>query len=208
MVIPRSFSSFALSIWSKGVKGFTSGILSCRTLVIAAVRVVLPWSMCPMVPMLTCGLVRWNFAFATGISSLRSGPLWWVWSVSGVPIACCCVPRERKLLAARLGDDLLGDARRHLGVRVELHAVVRPSLRLGTQVTYVTEHLRQRNESLDHPGPGSFLHGLHLTAPAVEVADHFSHVVIGSGDLDAHDRLEQYRVGQRGGLLEGHRASD
>ena len=27
-----------------------------------------------MVPMLTCGLVRWNFAFATGISSLRSGP--------------------------------------------------------------------------------------------------------------------------------------
>jgi hypothetical protein len=27
-----------------------------------------------MVPMLTCGLVRWNFAFATDLSSLRSGP--------------------------------------------------------------------------------------------------------------------------------------
>jgi hypothetical protein len=34
--------------------------------------VVLPWSMCPMVPMLTCGLVRSNLAFATGVSSLRS----------------------------------------------------------------------------------------------------------------------------------------
>src|SRR5215813_13497532 len=68
MVIPRSFSSFALSIWSNGVKGFTSGNLSWSTLVIAAVRVVFPWSMCPMVPMLTCGLVRWNLAFATGVS--------------------------------------------------------------------------------------------------------------------------------------------
>src|SRR3984957_5714307 len=174
----------------------------------AAVRVVLPWSMCPMVPMLTCGLVRWNFAFATGISSLRSGPLRWVWSVSGVPIACCCVPRELALLAARLGDDLLGDARRHLGIRVELHAVVRPSLCLGTQVADVTEHLRERNESLNHPGPGSFLHGLHLAAPAVEVADHFAHVVLWGRDLDVHHRLEQHRVSQPRGLLEGHRAGD
>src|ERR1700712_5540646 len=31
----------------------------------AAVRVVLPWSTWPMVPMLTCGLLRSNFAFAT-----------------------------------------------------------------------------------------------------------------------------------------------
>src|SRR5579864_8893815 len=100
--------------------------------------------MCPMVPMLTCGLVRWNFAFATGFSSLRSGPPRWVWSVSGflMPVARCGV---LPLLAARLGDDLLGDARGHFGVRVELHAVVRPTLRLGTQVTDVTEHLRERN---------------------------------------------------------------
>ncbi len=36
---------------------------------IAAVKVVLPWSMCPIVPMFTCGLVRSNFALATGGSS-------------------------------------------------------------------------------------------------------------------------------------------
>src|SRR5699024_9476063 len=32
----------------------------------AAVRVVFPWSTWPMVPMLTCGLVRSKLAFATG----------------------------------------------------------------------------------------------------------------------------------------------
>ena len=31
---------------------------------IAAVRLVLPWSMWPIVPMLTCGLVRSNFFLA------------------------------------------------------------------------------------------------------------------------------------------------
>src|SRR5204862_4546697 len=30
----------------------------------AAVRVVLPWSMCPIVPTFTCGFVRSNFFFA------------------------------------------------------------------------------------------------------------------------------------------------
>src|SRR5436309_13769937 len=34
----------------------------CRTFVIAAVSVVLPWSMCPIVPMFTCGFVRSYFA--------------------------------------------------------------------------------------------------------------------------------------------------
>src|SRR5258705_9380892 len=38
--------------------------LSADTLVKAAVRVVLPWSMWPMVPTLTCGLLRSNFSLA------------------------------------------------------------------------------------------------------------------------------------------------
>src|SRR3954470_8680781 len=67
--MPRAFSSGALSIWSKADASFRSGYLSCSTLVIAAVSVVLPWSMCPMVPMLTCGLVRSNLALATGAPS-------------------------------------------------------------------------------------------------------------------------------------------
>src|SRR4051812_43733377 len=69
IVMPRAFSSGALSIWSNADASLRFGYLSCRTLVIAAVSVVFPWSMCPMVPMLTCGLVRSNLALATGFLS-------------------------------------------------------------------------------------------------------------------------------------------
>src|SRR6478672_2791790 len=65
MVMPRWRSSGALSIWSNADAWLRVGYLSARTLVMAAVRVVLPWSTWPMVPMLTCGLLRSNFAFAT-----------------------------------------------------------------------------------------------------------------------------------------------
>src|ERR1700689_150432 len=197
--MPRSFSSCALSIWSKGVKGLTSGILSCRTLVIAAVNVVLPWSMWPMVPMLTCGLVRWNLAFATGFSSLVAihppGPGGWSRTY-------CC------LLASRLGDDLLGDAGRDLRIRIELHAVVRPALCPAAQVPHVAEHLRQRDKRLDGPDPGSFLHGLDLATAAVQVADDFTHVLLRRPDLYGHDRLEQHGTRMGGRLLERHRARD
>src|SRR5437660_12192073 len=61
--MPRSFSSGALSIWSNAMYLF-DGFAFARTLVMAAVRVVLPWSMCPMVPTFTCGFVLSNFFFA------------------------------------------------------------------------------------------------------------------------------------------------
>ena len=38
--------------------------LSCNVFVIAAVNVVLPWSTCPIVPILTCGLFLSNLALA------------------------------------------------------------------------------------------------------------------------------------------------
>ena len=44
IVMPRCFSSGAVSIWSNAVKDVL-GFFSDRTLVIAAVSVVLPWSM-------------------------------------------------------------------------------------------------------------------------------------------------------------------
>jgi hypothetical protein len=39
-------------------------VLEANTLEIAAVNVVLPWSTCPIVPMLTCGLERSKFSLA------------------------------------------------------------------------------------------------------------------------------------------------
>src|SRR3954454_20982166 len=63
MVMPRSRSSGALSIDSKAL--YSASPFRLRYLVIAAVRLVLPWSMWPIVPMFTCGLVRSNFFLAT-----------------------------------------------------------------------------------------------------------------------------------------------
>jgi hypothetical protein len=54
--------SGALSIESKA--RYSASPLSERYLVMAAVRLVLPWSMWPIVPMLTCGLLRSNFFLA------------------------------------------------------------------------------------------------------------------------------------------------
>ena len=62
MVIPRSRSSGALSIESKA--RYSAEPFSARYLLIAAVSDVLPWSMWPIVPMFTCGLVRSNFFLA------------------------------------------------------------------------------------------------------------------------------------------------
>src|SRR5687768_18127512 len=61
MVMPRSRSSGALSMLSKE----RSCACPCKAsvLVMAAVRLVLPWSTCPIVPTFTCGLVRANFCF-------------------------------------------------------------------------------------------------------------------------------------------------
>jgi hypothetical protein len=64
IVMPRVFSSGALSIDSNVRTCVPDTPCSESTFVIAAVSVVFPWSMCPIVPTLRCGFVRSNFCFA------------------------------------------------------------------------------------------------------------------------------------------------
>src|SRR3954470_13689950 len=148
-----------------------------------------------MVPMLTCGLVRSNFAFATGVL---------LWTVSfllarraGRALRTLSTARARAahdgphvphrsggLSASRLRDDLLRHVRGNLGVGVELHAVARPALRLRPQVADVAEHLRQRHESAYDAGAAALLHRLDDAAAGVQVADDVTHVLLGSGDLN------------------------
>src|SRR5215813_12776035 len=118
MVMPRAFSSGALSIWSKATNCAVPA--SASTLVIAAVSVVLPWSMWPIVPMLQCGLVRSNFAFA--IVFLRA------------------VPRSRP---HGFGHDLLRDHLRHWLIVRELHRVRGPALCRRPQIGGIAEHFLQ-----------------------------------------------------------------
>src|SRR3954453_14900256 len=173
-----------------------------------------------MVPMLTCGLVRWNFAFATGVL---------LWTVSfrspGTPdkaIGTLSTARARAVLdgphapqrfrpgsgTRRFRDDLLRHVLRNLGVGVELHAVAGPALGLRPKVTHVAEHLGERHQRLDDPGAGALLHRLDDATPRVEVADDVAHVVLGRRDLDGHHRLEQRGVGLAGRLLHHHRTGD
>src|SRR5437016_10598919 len=122
MVIPRSFSSGALSISSKGVKSAIP--FSDRTLVMAAVRVVLPWSMCPIVPMFTWGLFR-SKRF---LDMLLSFPL--------LP----SYPRH----------DLLRDLGRDLLIRVQLHRRVGGApLRARPELRGIAEQLGQRHQHAD-----------------------------------------------------------
>src|SRR5947209_20099115 len=96
MVMPRAFSSGALSIWSNDRNWEPPFMAS--TLVMAAVRVVLPWSTWPMVPTLTWGLLRSKTFLAIGVCSSS--------------LAC-----------TRLGGDPRADLARHRLIVGELHRV-------------------------------------------------------------------------------------
>src|SRR4029078_2173198 len=181
MVMPRSRSSGALSIESKA--RYSALPLRARYLLIAAVRLVLPWSMWPIVPILTCGLVRSNFFLA-------------IWAAPGF------------LLDLGLLDEFRGQVARDLGVVTELHRGRRPTLRHAAQVGDVPEHLGERDEGPDDLCRPARFHPLDLAATAVEVADHVAHELLGHQDLDLHDRLEDGRVSLGEGVLDGHRSGD
>src|SRR5215831_14882437 len=50
------------------------GLFCANTIVIAAVKVVFPWSTCPIVPTFTCGFVRSNFCFAIVPAPVLASP--------------------------------------------------------------------------------------------------------------------------------------
>src|SRR2546421_480784 len=186
MVMPRSFSSGALSIWSKGVK--SASPLSARTLVMAAVSVVLPWSMCPIVPMFTWGLVRSNFFFDMCSSSPGTSP---------------------GLLSSHARDDLARQSLRHLLIRVQLHGRVRcAALRPRPELGGVPEQLGQRHDDTDGLLTGTVVDPLDPSSPSGDVAHHLAHEVLRRDDLELHHRLEEHRVGPLRGLLQRHRTCD
>src|ERR671910_871227 len=118
-----------------------------------------------MVPMLTCGLVRSNFAFATVGSSC------WDWCLYCSGLCRCRAGRVKPgeaLLSPNLLDDLLRDVLGNLGVGVELHRVACPALGLAAEVPDVAEHLRQRDQRLDDAQAGTLLHGLDLATARID----------------------------------------
>src|SRR5215470_3041918 len=123
MVMPRCFSSGALSMRSKGVK--SARPFAACTLVMAAVSVVFPWSMWPMVPTFMWGLVRSYFFFPTDASC-----------VTPAGETCPALP------AAPLTDGL-GQGCRQLCVVIELHGIRRPARGHRAELRSVPKHLGQ-----------------------------------------------------------------
>src|SRR6202012_6132368 len=118
-----------------------------------------------MVPMLTCGFVRSNFAFATSVSS------WTCWCLlkQCCYFSCAAVVTGQgysvgfaSSLAGGLSDDLLRHVRRNFCVGIEHQGVVRPALSLLPQLADVAERLRQRHMGLDLSRPAALGHGLDL----------------------------------------------
>ncbi|MPM90836.1 hypothetical protein SDC9_137958 [bioreactor metagenome] len=130
IVIPRSLSSGALSIMSNGVKSAPPCLAS--VLVIAAVSVVLPWSIWPIVPMLRCGLFLTNFSFAISVLP---------------PLDISCL-----LDSLLYFKKFFSYAFWYFVIMMKSHCVRSPSGCLAPEIRCVTEHLCKRNKSFDYPG--------------------------------------------------------
>src|SRR5215210_5521544 len=158
MVMPRCFSSGALSICSKATAWLagSSGTRLASTLVIAAVKVVLPWSTWPMVPTFRCGFV-----------------------LSNLPLAIIFL-----LPLGYLGRDALG----HLGIVIKLHGERRATLRLAPDGRRVPEHLSEGHHRPDDLPAAAGVHPLDLSAPRREIAHDVAHKLLGHHNLYVHYR--------------------
>src|ERR1035441_3032819 len=99
--------------------------------------------MCPMVPMLMCGLVRSNFSFAIRENASLSS------------------------LALDLADDFLGLRRGDFLVLAEMHGETAAPLRPRAQFRSVPEHGRQRHHGFNDAGGSPQLRGFDPAAPRV-----------------------------------------
>src|SRR5215212_8626403 len=171
MVMPRCFSSGALSICSKATAWLagSSGTRFASTLVIAAVSVVLPWSTWPIVPTFRCGFV-----------------------LSNLPLAIILL-----LSLGYLGRNALG----YLGIVIELHGERRSALGLAPDGSRISEHLGERNHGPDDLPTTAGVHALDLAAPGAQVAHDVTHKLLRYDYLNVHYRFQENRVGPLEGLL-------
>src|SRR5215210_1906213 len=110
-------------------------------------------------------------------------------------------------LALRV-DELARDRLRDFLVAIELHGERGPALRRRAQVGCVAKHGRERHARPDRLRVAARLQALDAAAARVEIAHHVAEVLVGSDDLDGHDRFEQLRLRALHGLLVIYRLGD
>ncbi len=92
-----------------------------------------------------------------------------------------------------LGDDLLGDAVRHLGVVVEAPAEASAALGDRAQLGGVVEHLGLRDLRLEMLHAVRGVHAEHVTTLRGDLPHHVAHVLVGNDDVDLEYRLQERR---------------
>src|SRR5919204_6407583 len=106
-------------------------------------------------------------------------------------------------LSSHLGADLVRHRLRHLLVMVEMHRVLGPALAHRPQGVDVAKHVGEWNHSIDHARIAARIHPGDLSAAAVQVADHITHVILRGNHLDPHNRFEQLWPRLHDAFLEG-----
>src|SRR6266487_2189319 len=126
--------------------------------------------MCPIVPTLTCGFLRSNFAFAMAVCPPSRS---WLTQLRSLREA-------RPSLPERLGADAL----RHRLVVRELHREGRASLAARPEIRGIAEHLGERDGGGDHLGVAARLLPADPAASPVDVADDLAHELLGRHHLE------------------------
>ena len=88
------------------------------------------------------------------------------------------------------------------------HGVVTAALSLGAQVGSVAEHLCQGHIGIHLDGAGTGDLAQDVAPAGGDVADDSAHILIGHGDGNLHDGLQNDGVRLPAGLLEGHGTGD
>src|SRR4051794_2361580 len=169
----------------------------------AAVKVVLPWSTCPIVPMFTCGLLRSNFSLLIVLfespqsekhRSIRSYATPWLLFTGNT---------------LNFRDYFLSHVLGGLIVTLEMHCRSCATLGCGTQISRVAKHLRQRHISGNHLGTARPHLGSGELAPTLhQIAINGAYIIVRRYHLDSHDRLQQHRLGLPDCVLKSQRTGD
>src|SRR6516164_2488424 len=81
-------------------------------------------------------------------------------------------------LLSHFGADFVRDRLRHLFVMVKMHRILSPTLAHRPQGINVTKHIGEGDHRVDHPRVAASVHASDLAAPAVQVADHVTHILL------------------------------
>src|SRR5207245_11506913 len=119
--------------------------------------------MCPIVPMLTCGLLRSNFSLAIALSAPQLER----------SLEPCGNPLPARLPhgpSGRFGDHFLGNRYGRFLVMREMHRETGAALSAAAEVGCIAEHFRQRHLRADNLGACPGFVSLDLRTPRVQVA--------------------------------------